>query len=210
MQQLKLMASARGDESSSRLRGDGRIPGIVYGHSDKALPIALDAKEFTRVLGSAGHTHLVELMIDGSKASTVLIREVQHHPRRLGPIHVDFYRVSMKEKLHADVPLVAVGESPAIKAGHGELLQVLHTVKVECLPGDIPQALEVDLGRLVNSDDVIRLGDVAAPKGVAILGDPEETVAKVAVHRVAAEEPEAEAAAPTEPTLVGEEQPAAE
>jgi large subunit ribosomal protein L25 len=197
---LKLSASLREitGKRSRRLRHEGVLPAVLYGHQSKATPIALDQKEFQSVFARAGRTHLVDLAVDGGRAVKVLVREVQTHPRLLGPIHVDLYHVSLREKLQAEVPVVITGESPAVKRGDGDLLFTLHTVKVECLPADIPESITVDVSGLEEIDAAIRLGEVAPPENVAILGDPEELIVKVASKRIAAELEAEEAAAAEE------------
>jgi large subunit ribosomal protein L25 len=193
---LKLSAHAREitGKKAGALRRDGALPAVLYGHQSKATPIALDAREFQSIYSRAGKTHLVDLALDGGRAVKVLVREVQTHPRRLGPIHVDLYRVNLRDKLHADVPIVITGESPAVKRGDGDLLIALHAVKVECLPADIPESVEVDVSGLEELDAAIRLSDVAMPEGVTLLTDPEELVAKVAAKKVAMEVAAEEAA----------------
>ena len=222
---LKLSASVREitGKRSRRLRHDGGLPAVLYGHESHGTPLALNLKEFQTVYARAGRTQLVDLAVDGGRAVKVLVREVQTHPRRIGPIHVDLYRVSLREKLHVDVPVVLTGESEAVKQGEGDLLFTLHQVKVECLPADIPEAIEVDVSGLTEVDAAIRLGEVKTPENVTLLGDPEELVVKIAAKKIAMEleaeeaaaaaEAEAEAAAAEvegEPAAEGEGQPAAE
>jgi large subunit ribosomal protein L25 len=194
---LKLSARAREitGKKSRHLRNEGALPAVLYGHQSKATAIALDAREFQTVYSRAGHTHLVDLALDGGRAVKVLVREVQTHPRRLGPVHVDLYRVNLRDKLHADVPVLITGESPAVKRGDGDLLIALHSVKVECLPADIPESLEVDVSHLEELDSAIRLAEVPLPEGVTLLSDPEELIVKVAAKKAAMEAAaEAEAA----------------
>jgi len=193
---LKLSAHAREitGKKSRTLRKDGALPAVLYGHQSNSTPIALDFREFQSVYGRAGHTHLVDLALDGGRAVKVLVREVQTHPRRQGPVHVDLYRVNLRDKLHADVPISITGESPAVKRGDGDLLIALHSVRVECLPADIPESIEVDVSHLEELDSAIRLSELAIPEGVTLLSDPEELVVKVAAKKVAMEVAAEEAA----------------
>ncbi len=214
---LKLSARAReitGKKSRS-LRKLGALPAVLYGYQSKATPIALDAREFQTIYMRAGKTHLVVLALEGGRAVKVLVREVQTHPRRLGPIHVDLYRVNLRDKLHAEVPVVVTGEAPAVKRGDGDLLIALHVVRVECLPSDIPESIEVDVSALEELDAAIRVSELKLPEGVTLLTDPEELVVKVAAKKaameVAAEEAaEAEAAAAVEAEAAAEAGEAAE
>ena len=194
---LKLSASVRETtgKRSRRLRHGGVLPAVLYGHQSSATAIALDLKEFQHVYARAGRTHLVDVAVDGGRAVKVLIREVQTHPREIGPVHVDLYRVSLREKLQAEVPVVITGESPVVKLGDGDLHVTLQTLKVECLPTDIPESITVDVSGLEELDAALRLGELRAPEGVTILGDHDELVVKVAAKRVVAEEVEVEAAA---------------
>ena len=186
-----------------RLRSEGKLPAVVYGHRAPSAPIMLDGHEFQKVFARAGRTHLVDLHVDGGRAQKVLVREVQHHPRRPGPIHVDFYRVDLKEKLHAEVPLVITGESPAVKLGDGDPIQGIHTLKIECLPSAIPEAVEVDISALETAESVLRVSDLVLPAGVTVLSDPEDVVVRIAARRELAVE--AEEAVPAEAVEGAEE-----
>ncbi|HEV1991286.1 MAG TPA: 50S ribosomal protein L25, partial [Candidatus Dormibacteraeota bacterium] len=146
-------------------------------------------------------THLVDLVVDGDKAEKVLVREIQTHPRRLGPIHVDFYQVNLEEKITVEVPVHLVGESAAVKRGDADILQPIHALRVECLPSDIPEAFEVDLTPLEEIESELRISDIKVPKGVTVLIDPEELVVKIIKKRemkVEEEVPAAEALVPAE------------
>jgi large subunit ribosomal protein L25 len=185
---------------SRRLVREGKIPAIVYGHNTEPTPIVLDRLEFQKVFVKSGRTHLVDLSIEG-RTEKVLVREIQTHPRRLGPIHVDFYQVNLQEKIEVEVPVHLVGESAAVKRGDADILQPMHTVRIEVLPSEIPEAFEVDLTPLEEIESELRVSELKAPKGVTILDDPEDLVVKI-VHKrelkVEEEVPAAEAAVPVE------------
>src|SRR5260370_2830802 len=127
---------------SRRLLREGKLPAIVYGHNTEATPITADKLEFQKVFLKSGRTHLVALAIDG-RTEKVLVREIQTHPRRLGPIHVDFYQVNLQEKIEVEVPVHLTGESAAVKRGDSDILQPMHTVRLEALPSDIPESFEL-------------------------------------------------------------------
>jgi|SRR5258708_2323290 large subunit ribosomal protein L25 len=192
---LKLQATKRTVQGRHvrKLRKEGAVPGVVYGHRTEAEPVALDAAEFRRVYAKAGRTHLIDFVLDGGRPQKVLIKEIQKHPRYEGPIHVDLFRIDLKEKLQIDVPISVVGESPAVKRGDGDLLISLHSLRVECLPSDIPEAVEVDVSGLEEIDDSVRVHELKFPEGVTLLTGGDEMIVKVQAHRVA-EEPVAEAA----------------
>src|ERR1700687_661090 len=129
---------------SRRLHREGKLAGIVYGHNTAATPLVLDRLEFQKVFIKSGRTHMIALVVDGDRTEKVLVREIQTHPRRLGPIHVDFYQVSLEEKIRVEVPVHLTGESAAVKRGDADILQPIHSLEVECLPTDIPAEFEVD------------------------------------------------------------------
>jgi large subunit ribosomal protein L25 len=212
---LKLQATKRTETGRQvrKLRARGAVPGVVYGHRSAAEPVALEAAEFRRVFAKAGRTHLVDLVLEGGRPEKVLIKEVQKHPRHEGAQHVDLFRIDLKEKLQIDVPVTIVGESPAVKRGDGDLLISTHAVRVECLPSDIPESIEVDVSNLENIDDAVRVHDLKFAEGVTLLTGGDDMIVKVQAHRVA-DEPvveavEGEGAEPAEgeePAAEGEEE----
>jgi large subunit ribosomal protein L25 len=206
---MQLKASTRQllGKRSRRLYREGKLAAVVYGHNQQPTPLELDRLEFQRVFVKSGRTKLVDLVLDGGKTEKVLVREIQTHPRRLGPIHVDFYQVNLQEKIEVEVPVHLVGESAAVKTGDADILQPLHAFRVECLPADIPSAFEVDITPLAEIDAELRVSDISVPKGVTVLDDPEELVVKI-VHKrelkVEEEVPAAEAAVPVEGEVAAE------
>ena len=200
---MQLKASVRDllGKRSRRLYGQGKLAAVVYGHNAKPTPLVLDRLEFQKVFVKSGRTHLVDLVIGGDKAEKVLVREIQTHPRRLGPIHVDFYQVNLEEKITVEVPVHLVGESAAVKRGDADILQPIHSLRVECLPSDIPEAFEVDLTPLEEIESELRIADIKVPKGVTVLIDSDELVVKIIKKRemkVEEEVPAAEALVPAE------------
>ena len=200
---MQLKASPRQPmgKRSRRMLREGKLPAIVYGHNTEATPITLDRLEFQKVFLKSGRTQLVDLVLDDSRTEKVLVREIQTHPRRLGPIHVDFYQVNLQEKIEVEVPIHLTGESAPVKRGDADILQPLHSIRVECLPSDIPGSFEVDLTPLEEIDMELRVSDIAMPTGVTVLEDPEDLVVKI-VHKrelkVEEEIPAAEAAVAAE------------
>src|SRR3981189_1813377 len=168
---------------SRRLYGQGKLAAVVYGHNSKPTALVLDRLEFQKVFVKSGRTHLVDLVVDKDRAEKVLVREIQTHPRRLGPIHVDFYQVNLEEKITVEVPVHLVGESAAVKRGDADILQPIHSLRVECLPSDIPEAFEGALTPLEEIESELRISDITLPKGVTVLIDPEELVVKIIKKR---------------------------
>src|SRR5437588_11637907 len=211
---MQLNASTREllGKGSRRLYRQGKLAAVVYGHNSKPTALVLDRLEFQKVFVKSGRTHLVDLVVDG-KTEKVLVREIQTHPRRLGPIHVDFYQVNLTETIHVGVPVHLTGESAAVKRGDADILQPIHVLEVECLPTDIPEAFEVDLTPLAEIEAEFRVSEIKVPSGVTVLVEPDELVVKI-VHKremkVEEEIPAAEAAVPAEGEAPAEGAEAAE
>jgi large subunit ribosomal protein L25 len=174
------------------LRRHGAVPAVVYGHEQESMPIEADLATLERIWQRAGRTHLIDLVIDGGTSRKVLIRELQINPRTGRIAHADFLAVNLLEKLTADIPLVIVGEAPAVsELKIGQLLQTMTTVKVECLPSDLPPQITVDVSGLDEIDKGVTLGEVPLPPGVTLVhADLGETVVKVSPLRVREEEEE--------------------
>jgi large subunit ribosomal protein L25 len=201
-----LSLAARPREAFGRhvhaLRRAGQVPAVVYGHRQAAISIQAEAKEIDRIWQRAGRTHLVDLRVEGQPLMRVLIRELQRSPRNGRPLHADFFAVNLLEKLTAEVPLVLTGDSPAVTdLKVGQLLQTMNTVKVECLPTDLPPQITVDVSGLGAVDDSITVGDLTLPQGVTLVSaEDSEVVVKVAPLRVREEAEEvAPEAAEAEP-----------
>ncbi len=203
MEQIELKTQKRTmlGKKVKNLRREGLIPAVLYGREADSIPLQVEELDLNRVLAQAGEHRLIALKIGKSrKPQMVLTRDVQRDVITLRPIHVDFYVVVMTEKLTTEVPLVLVGEAPAMIQEGAMVLQNLDEVEIECLPGDLPEAIEVDLSSLEEIDQAIHVKDLKVPPAVEILTDAEEIVAKVGW--AAAEEVEVEEAAPVAPEEV--------
>ena len=198
------------------LRREGLIPAVLYGHNVEPVALSIDGRRLQKVWHRAGHSHLVDLLLDGGRPRKVLIRELQVNPRTARLQHVDLFAVNLREKLTVEIPLIPLGEAPAVTEQKiGVLQQIMASVKVECLPGDIPAQLTVDISGLNNIDDGIHLREVPLPEGVTLAHglDPDELVIKVAPIRVAEVEEEEAVEAVEEPSAEAEAteaEPAAE
>src|SRR5258706_5921265 len=196
MDSISLSARTRSETGRhvQALRRAGAVPAVLYGHKIPPAAIAVDAKELDRVWHKAGRTHLVDVKVQGGKAHKSLIKDVQFHPRDGYALHVDFFVVNLREKITADVPVIVVGDSPAVHQKIGQVQQVVSSVRVESLPGDIPAQLTVDISRLEEIDQSITLGqDELRECATLVHADLDEVVVKIAPVRVRAEEEEAPA-----------------
>lgn len=152
-----------------KLRGQGIIPGVVYGHGIEPLAVQAEASEVRRVVTAAGkHT---PVSLTGAKKRIAMIKDVTYDPTKHGIIrHVSFHAVKADEPVHAEVPvrLVGVGESAAEKAGL-VVLQAIDKIEVKALPMDLPEALEIDITALTEPGDKVTLGDAKLPNGVELV-----------------------------------------
>lgn len=195
--------SEQGTGASRRLRRTGKVPGVLYGGDQSALPIELEHKSLLRHLKlESFHASILSMSLEGKK-ERVLLRDVQMHPWKPQVLHVDFQRVAANQKIHMNVPLHFVNAevAPGVKLGGGTVSHVLNEIDVSCLPDDLPEYIEVDLSALELGDSV-HLEDLKMPKGVESIqltrGD-NLVVASVQVPRVVeVEEPVAEVAATEE------------
>jgi large subunit ribosomal protein L25 len=166
------------------LRQQGRLPGVVYGHGVESANVTVDSHEFDQLRRQVGSNALVDLSVDGAKAQPVLVSGVQIHPVNRRPLHVDLFLVTMTEELTVDVPLVAIGEAPAVTLSGGTLLHPNETVKVRALPDHLPQSIEYPIDSLIDFDITIRVRELTIPDDVTLLSDGEEIVARVQAPRV--------------------------
>lgn len=174
------------------LRREGVVPGNVYGQS-ASTAIQVPARDLEMTIRRAGRTQLVTLAIAGAEPTTVLLKTWQRHPYKGDLLHADFFRVAMTETLRMDVPIRIVGESPAVKSAGGTPFQTQAVLSVECLPGDIPEAIEVDITPLTEIDASIFVRDLVAPAGVTILTGGDEMIVRIMAPTVEQEVEEAPA-----------------
>jgi large subunit ribosomal protein L25 len=170
------------------LRKQGLLPSSVYGRDFEPVSIQVNQKELAVIFAHAGESSLVELELDGKKVP-VLFRNPQYHPVEGTLIHVDCYKVNLKEKISTMVPLVFIGESEAVKAGK-VLVEVASEIEVEALPTDLPENIEVDLSKLVDIDSMITVADLVVDKSkIEVKTDAEQVIVKVEEPRVEEEVP---------------------
>jgi large subunit ribosomal protein L25 len=187
--EYKLVATPRDQEARPAiLRGEGKLPAVLYGHHIEPQALALDAVEFGKVYHKAGASSLINIEIAGNDNQVVLVKQAQHDPVRGQVTHVDLYAVSMTEKIKAEIPLVFEGVAPAVEDHDAILVTNKDHVEVECLPSDLPHDIKVDISVLANIDDSITVADIKVPAGVEILDDATETIVIASEQRE--EEPE--------------------
>ncbi len=194
-----------------QLRAQGIVPATVYGKNIPSESIAIKSMEFKKVLTEAGETGLIELTVDGTM-SPVLIHTVQKHAVTRELLHVEFYHVDLKEKVHTKVPLVQVGEAAAVTQKQGVLLTLLTEVEVEALPAELPEKIEVDVTALSEVDQELKVSDLTIPAGVTLLTEGTLSVVKVGalVSKEAEQQEAAETAAAETATAEAAEGAAAE
>jgi large subunit ribosomal protein L25 len=188
-----------GRGASRRLRRGGKAPGIVYGGTVEPTAIELDHNALMHALkNEAFHASILTMKLDGG-AHQVLLRDVQMHPYRPQVLHVDFQRVDANKKIHMKVPLHFVNgdQSPAVKVGGAIVSHVLNEIDVSCLPGDLPEFIEVDLSGL-ETNKAFKASDLKLPAGVVTLTHGKDPVVATAVIPKAIVETEEETAAAAE------------
>jgi large subunit ribosomal protein L25 len=185
-------------KASRKVRRQGLIPGVVYGHRVEPQSVQVPRKEFDHIYLRAGSTSLVDLRVgDGNQARKVFIHNVQRNAVNHDPIHVDFMVVNLTEEMTVNVPILLVGESPAVERNEGLLLQQTEHVLVKALPANIPSSIEVDISGLDEVGKGIHVSDLKLPENVTLMTPSEELVVRInELSRAQAEEvAEAEAAA---------------
>jgi large subunit ribosomal protein L25 len=179
-----------GSAASRRLRGDGTVPGILYGHGMTPLAVAVERRDLRIALsGAAGVNTVLDLTVDGT-VYPAIVKELQRHPVRRSVVHVDFIQVNLDEEITVSVPLRLVGEAKAVEDEGGLVDPAVDSIEVVTTPRNIPDEFVVDVSEMA-MDTVIRLGDIAMPAGVTATGDPESPVVTVLTMRAEVAEIEA-------------------
>jgi len=186
-----------GSSDTRRLRREGKIPGVVYGHGADPLPVAVDAKAFrTALSGEQGLNTLLDL-VAGKEHFLVLAREIQRHPVRGTVNHVDFQVVDRTEGVEVEVPLQVIGEALEVRHNDWEVEQQLFSLQVKAQPSKIPNVITIDITDLTVGGS-IRISDLELPQGVEALQDPQSIIVGTHASRVATAAKPAEGAVATE------------
>ena len=160
------------------LRRAGKIPAVFYGAKQKAVSVALHAKEFDKVFKKAGENTVVVLQHSGDEVET-LIQAVDRHPVSGDVLHADFYAFEKGQKLKVKVPIEFIGSAPAVKELGGVLVKVLRELEIEATPKDLPQKIAVDVSSLATFENTISAKQIALPAGVLLITNPDEVVISV-------------------------------
>ena len=181
-----------GTRPSGRVRGEGRIPAVVYGHGIDPVSVSINRRDLRAALHTeAGSNALINLEV-GSDRHLTIVKDLQRHPVRNEVIHVDFLVVDRLQIVTVDAPIVLTGESQAVKAATGTIDQHLYTLAVKSTPANIPNEISVDISEM-DIGDAIRVGDLRLPSGVTTDVDPEDAIATAQVTRATIEAVELEA-----------------
>ena len=196
--QLKAQLRVKTDGKANTVRTGGSIPAVIYGFGTANKNIKVKKHDFEKAFKTAGEFNLVDLMIDGGQAAKVIVKDIQRYGVTGNVIHIDFYQVDMTKKILTEIPLSFIGEAKAVKDLGGTLVKNMDAVKVNCLPGDLVSNIEVDISKLENFDQFIRLQDLVLPKGIELASATNEAVVGVVETKVEKEEPKPVEAAPAE------------
>ncbi len=195
------LRSERGKNEARRLRAAGRIPAVVYGAGHEATPVSLDPRDVDKIMfSSTGHNTIFNVSIAGQGAEPVMVVDWQHDPIKDNLLHVDLEWIDLSKRLTVKVPVHTVGEPAGVKI-QGGLLELVHReVELECLPGDIPEAITATVDHLMMGEN-LRAKELSLPEDVKLLSSPELVICHVIPIRGAdatttetAEEAEAEPA----------------
>lgn len=162
--------TVQGTGANRRLRGGGKVPGIVYGADKSAQPIELDHQALYRHLKmEAFHASILDMTFEGA-TQQVLLRDVQMHPFKPMVLHVDFQRIDKNRRIHMKVPLHFINAEicPGVKSGGGVVNHVMNEIEIQCLPDDLPEFIEVNLENLELGHS-IHVNDLTLPKGVEVV-----------------------------------------
>ena len=204
---LEAQARTPGTKNDARrVRRGGKVPAVVYGAGKAALPLSVDPRQVSRILHSeTGHNTVFDLAVDGERTK-VMIVDWQYEPIKGSLLHIDLKRIAMDQKLRVNVPIELVGEPAGVKQQGGILEQITREVEVECLPGDIPNEVALNVGELVFGM-VLRVADLPKDDKIKYITDSDQPVAHI-ISIKEEEVPTAEAiageaaAAPAEPEVM--------
>lgn len=171
-------------KANKHLRKAGIIPANIYGHKEAPLAVQVEELAFERLRREHGTRNVLSLRQPDGPVQTALIGHVQRDARSGAILHIDFKRVSLRERVEVKIPLHFVGEAPGVKMQGGVLLPLLETLTVDCLASDLIESIKVDISSLTDIDSTLRAGDIKLPDNYKLVTDPGEPVIKVSAPRV--------------------------
>ncbi len=188
---MKLKVEPRDTTTSPEdIRAAGKIPGVCYGNGQETIPFSVDAAMFGKLYKEAGTSTI--LSVEGlSEERDTLVKEVSYHAVSGEILHIDLYAITKGESIKTEVPLVFVGDAPAVKLG-AVILQVIQDILIEALPQNLPHEITVDISTLVNVGDVITVGGLKLPAGVTTTLDADEPVVIASAAQEESEDPVAQ------------------
>jgi len=202
--QVKATTRTVAGRKVKHLRKEGLLPATVYGKAFESLLVQFNAAEVEKLFSDIGESTLVEVILDEKEKLPVLFRNPQYHAIEGNLIHIDCYKVNLKEKISAMVPIEFIGESQAVKDGN-TLVTVTDEVEIEALPADLPESIEVDLSVLDNLEAVVTVKDLKIDTSkLEILTDAEQLIAKVEEPRAEEEVAPVEEATPADVEVITE------
>ena len=186
---------ARTKNAARRVRASGRIPAIVYGAKKDSVPVTVDPKQIGRILHSdSGHNTVFDLKVGGEQTKAMIV-DWQYEPIKGTLMHIDLKRIAMDQSLRVSVPVQLTGVPEGVKTQGGILEQMLREVEIECLPGDIPDQIDLDVTALVFGQ-VLRVADLPHSDKLKYVSDENQTVAHITAVKEVVE------AAPAEPEVI--------
>ncbi len=180
---LEVQSREKGIKAND-VRTSGMIPVNFYGANQKNRNLIVDYQNFRRVYRNAGGNTVIELTVDGKDKINVLVQDIQYDPVSDKFTHIDFVYVDLDKEVTTEVPLIAVGESKAVREDGGTLMQNRDTLTVKCVARNIPKQIEFDISSLEDFHSSIHLGDIILPEGAVAIDDEKLTIATVVAPKV--------------------------
>jgi len=186
----KLQAFSREEKQkeSKKLRRSGFVPAVLYGSGSKNINLKVKRQDIEKMYAHNDVSGLIDLSIDGAEPVKTIIKDEQRDSLKDKLVHLDFYKVNMKNKIDVEVQLHFINESKAVRELGGVLIKNLETLEVKCLPSEMLEKIDIDLSALVTLDDHIRVGDLKLPEGIEVANHAEDVIAHVIEPKVVEEE----------------------
>jgi len=176
------LGRATGSAASRRLRGEDKIPGVLYGHGMQPVSLSVARRDLRAALsGPAGVNTIIDLKVGGATYPAI-VKELQRHPVRRTVSHIDFQQISMTEEIVVNVPIQLTGTAKAVVSAGGLVDAAVDSIEVRTTPAAMPNQVSIDITNMT-VDDVIHLRDIALPAGVTAVGDPDLVVVTVLTTR---------------------------